>query len=154
MGPVQTNKTGKGKTSFLTVMSSAFWNGVVFVLNVFGPLVKLLKIADGEKKPSMGFIYGELLEARIKIKNAYNDLERNYKPIFDIIDEKMKGRLDYPLHLSTYILNPYYYYKGTNIEHDQIVIDGFIYCVETFYHDEYDIQAKVVNYEFNIYKTK
>ena len=148
------SQSKKGKDSFLTVMSSLFWNGVIFVLKVFGPLVKLLRVADGEKKPSMGFIFGELLEVRSKIKLACNDLERNYKPIFDIIDEKMKGRLDSPLHMSAYLLNPFYFYKDTTIEHDQMLIDGFVSCVETFYYGEYDKQDQVVNEEFNVYKTK
>lgn len=63
-------------------------------MNVLEPLVKVLKMAEGEKKPSMGFIYGELLEAKRSIKAATNNLERYYQPIFEIIDAKIKGRLD------------------------------------------------------------
>lgn len=92
-------------------MSSLFWNGVIFVLKVFGPLVKLLRVADGEKKPSMGFIFRELLEVRSKIKLACND------------DEKMKGRLDSPQGPILLLLNPFYFYKDTTIEHDQVLID-------------------------------
>lgn len=59
------SQSKKGKNSFLTVMRSIFWKGGIFVLKVFGPLVKLLRVADGEKKPSMSFIFGELLEVRL-----------------------------------------------------------------------------------------
>ncbi|CAA7018074.1 unnamed protein product [Microthlaspi erraticum] len=48
------------------------------------------KLADAEI-PSLGFIYGEILEAKNLIKEATEHVERNYKPIIKIIDEKMKG---------------------------------------------------------------
>ena len=80
--------------------------------------MKLLRLADGENKPFVGFIFGELLEVRNKITIACNNLERNYKPIFDIIDEKMKGRLDSCLHMSAFVLNPFYFYEDATIEHD------------------------------------
>ncbi|CAN6814037.1 unnamed protein product [Brassica oleracea] len=58
---------------------------------VFSPLVKVLRLADGEKVPSLGFIFGEILEAKKSIKEASDHLEKNYLPVFRIIDEKMKG---------------------------------------------------------------
>ncbi|KAH0856639.1 hypothetical protein HID58_084900 [Brassica napus] len=53
----------------------------------------------------------QLLEAKKSIQEATDHLEKNYRPIFRIIDEKMKGRLDSPLHMAAYFLNPYYFYK-------------------------------------------
>jgi len=35
-----------------------------------------------------------------------------------------------------------------------VLIDGFMNCVGTFYHGEFEIQAKVVNDNFNNYKMK
>lgn len=97
----------KGRSSYFTCLSPAFWNGISRAVKVMEPLVKVLRMVEGEKKPSMGFVYGELVEARRSIKAAANNLERYYKPIFEIIDEKVKGRLDSPLHLTAYLLNPY-----------------------------------------------
>ncbi|CAN6813214.1 unnamed protein product, partial [Brassica oleracea] len=73
---------------------------------VFSPLVKVLRLADEEKVPSLGFIFGEILEAKKSIKEASDHLEKNYLPVFRIIDDKMKGRLDTPLHMAAYFLNP------------------------------------------------
>jgi hypothetical protein len=33
-------------------------------LSVFEPLVKLIRLVDGDVKPSMGFFYGELTKAK------------------------------------------------------------------------------------------
>ncbi|KAG7578885.1 Ribonuclease H-like superfamily [Arabidopsis thaliana x Arabidopsis arenosa] len=136
------SKCVKGKQASDKVMSYALWSSVIVVLKVFNPMVKVLRLADGEKKPPTRFIYGEILEAKKSIKEASNHLEKNYKPIFQIMDEKMKGRLDSPLHLAAYFLNPFYFYKDPNIQYDMEMREGFIACVETFYHGDFEKQNK------------
>ncbi|KAL5769557.1 hypothetical protein ACOSP7_013711 [Xanthoceras sorbifolium] len=64
----------KGKAAFATVMSMSFWNGVTTCLKVFAPLVKVLRLVDGDKKPAMGFVYGELVQAKEEIKVALNNI--------------------------------------------------------------------------------
>ena len=80
-------------------------------MKVFEPLVSLLRLVDGDVKPSMAWLYGELLKAKTKIKEAFGNNPRAYKETIAIIDKKLKGRLDTPLHKTAYILNPYYSYK-------------------------------------------
>ncbi|RID52733.1 hypothetical protein BRARA_G00176, partial [Brassica rapa] len=83
----------KGKTASDTVMSYIFWNSVMVILKVFSLMVKVLRLADGEKIPSLGFVYGEFWEAKKFIKEATDHLEKKYQRVFKIIDEKMKGVL-------------------------------------------------------------
>ncbi|KAF7131997.1 hypothetical protein RHSIM_Rhsim09G0032000 [Rhododendron simsii] len=146
-------KSPKGKTAFATVMSTAFWNGVTLCLKVFGPLVMVLRL-DGDRKPSMGFVYGELKNAKEEIKEAYKQVETNYRPILDVIDEKAKGRLDSALHLMAYFLNPFYFYKDHTIQDDPIIMDGVLTCVETFFPDDVNVQDEVINRELFKYKNK
>ncbi|KAL5739396.1 hypothetical protein ACOSQ2_028576 [Xanthoceras sorbifolium] len=68
----------------------SFWNGVTTCLKVFAPLVKVLRLVDGDRKPAMGFVYGELVQAKEEIKVALNNVEGNYRPILDIIDARIK----------------------------------------------------------------
>uniref|UniRef100_A0A1J3FQ98 DUF659 domain-containing protein n=1 Tax=Noccaea caerulescens TaxID=107243 RepID=A0A1J3FQ98_NOCCA len=140
------SKCAKGATSYEIVMSIGFWNSMMVILKVFSPLVKVLRLADGENTPSLGFIYGEIIEAKKTIKEVEDNSERSYLPIFGIIDEKMKCRLDIPLHIAAYFLNPFYYYKDSSI-YDVEVMQGFLACVETFYHGDFDKQDLVVNHE-------
>lgn len=144
----------KGKNASDIVMTYSFWNSVMVILKVFSPLVKVLRLADGEKVPSLGFIFGEILEAKKSIKEASDHLEKNYLPVFRIIDEKMKGRLDTPLHMAAYFLNPFYFYKEPNIQLDVEVMEGFLTCVETFYHGDFVKQDLCVNQEVSLYKNK
>ncbi|KAF7153803.1 hypothetical protein RHSIM_Rhsim01G0126200 [Rhododendron simsii] len=76
------------KKQELWAMFSEAWD------KMFGPLVMVLRLVDGDRKPSMGFVYGELKNAKEEIKGAYKLVETNYWPILDVIDGKAKGRLD------------------------------------------------------------
>ncbi|XP_019094719.1 PREDICTED: uncharacterized protein LOC104757728 [Camelina sativa] len=147
------SKYVKGRSSYYTCLSPAFWNGVERVVKVLEPLVKVLRMVDGEKKPSMGFVYGELVEAKRSIKAATGNLERYYQPITEIIDEKIKGRLDTPLHLTAYLLNPVYFYNEPTVQLDATLMTGFLKCVGTFYHGEFEKQGNAVN-EFKKYEDK
>ncbi|XP_050387005.1 uncharacterized protein LOC126803258 [Argentina anserina] len=53
------SKTQKGKAAFATIMSTSFWNGVELCLKVFEPLVKVLRLVDGDKKNHLWVSYME-----------------------------------------------------------------------------------------------
>ncbi|XP_040373461.1 uncharacterized protein LOC112199077 [Rosa chinensis] len=147
-------KSVKGKAAVNIALSASFWNGVSLCLKVFAPLVKVLRLVDGDRKPSMGFVYGELLRAKEEIKMAFKDQETHYRPILDIVDGKARGRLDSPLHLAGYLLNPYYTYANPSLENDNVVMDGFFTCVETFFPDDIQTQSLVTNVELHKYLKK
>jgi hypothetical protein len=115
-------------------------------------------MVDGDTKPSMPWLYGEILKAKEEIRIAVGNLDKNgtglYKSIIEIVDEKMKKRLDCPIHMAAYCLNPYYSYSKPSIFHNEDVIDGFFAAVETFYHGDYDKQNQVLNEDFHKFKDK
>ncbi|XP_062018641.1 uncharacterized protein LOC133735244 [Rosa rugosa] len=135
-------------------LSASFWNGVSLCFKVFTPLVKVLRLVDGDRKPSMGFVYGELLRAKEEIKMAFKDQEAHYRPILDIVDEKARDRLDSPLHFAGYLLNPYYTYVNPSIENDNAVMDEFFTFVEVFFPDDIQTQSLVINVELHKYLKK
>ncbi|KAI8535116.1 hypothetical protein RHMOL_Rhmol10G0150200 [Rhododendron molle] len=147
-------KSAKGKASYATVMSMAFWNGASLCLKVFAPLVMVLRLVDGDRKPAMGFVYGELKKAKEDIKKAYKQVETNYRPILDVIDVKAMGRLDSALHLTAYFLNPFYFFQDSTIQDDPIIMDGVLTCVEAFFPDDSNGQDEVINRELLKYKNK
>ncbi|KAK3218771.1 hypothetical protein Dsin_012741 [Dipteronia sinensis] len=149
------SKSVKGKAAYNTVLSIVFWNGVKYCLRVFSPLVRVLRLVDGDRKPSMGFLYGELKKAKEEIREGLKNVESNYRPIFDIIDEKSKGRLDSPLHLAAYVLNPYYFFNGsTSSIYTNEVSNGFCTFAEILYPDDLEKQNLFVNIEFGKYLNK
>ena len=56
-------KNKKGKDATATVLNIQFWRNVSLCLKIFELLVKVLRLVDGDVKPSMGYVYGELLKA-------------------------------------------------------------------------------------------
>ena len=80
-------------------------------INVFLPLVKLLRLVDGDKKPAIRFIYGGLLNAQRELVHYLkNELELCIR-VINAIDDCIEGKLDSDLHLMTYYLNRYYFYR-------------------------------------------
>ncbi|ONM08004.1 hypothetical protein ZEAMMB73_Zm00001d033598 [Zea mays] len=107
-------KSKKGKNATTTILNPTFWKDVKLTLAVFAPLFKVLCLVDGDVKPSMGFVYGELLKAKRHVKEALGNVENRFKDVVAVI-EKMDGRLDSPLHLTAYLLNPHYSYADPSI---------------------------------------
>ena len=68
-------KSKKGKDATATLMDANFWKGVTLCLKVFEPLVTLLRLVDGDVKPSLTWLYGDLLKAKNKIKEAFGNNE-------------------------------------------------------------------------------
>jgi len=119
-------------------------------------------MVDSDIKPSMAFLYGDIIKAKNEIKACFRNIDRPgnlnaYNNVIEIIEEKMKNRLDTPLHLAAYFLNPYYSYNNDSIFTDELVclvMDVFITAVETFYHGDYDKQCKVLNEELPKFRDK
>ena len=74
----------------------------------------------------MGFVYGEIKVAKEEIIKSLGGNEKHYKPIIDIINTKMKGRLDSILHLTSYLLNPYCHYIDAQLQFDPDVMGAIL----------------------------
>ncbi|XP_020267038.1 uncharacterized protein LOC109842592 [Asparagus officinalis] len=78
----------KGKAAERTVKMTNFWNNVVRVLKLTGPLVRVLKLVDNERKPTMGFIYEAMDRAKEAIAKAFGDDASKYSEVFKMIDKR------------------------------------------------------------------
>ncbi|XP_025791855.1 uncharacterized protein LOC112873038 [Panicum hallii] len=76
-------KSTKGVLATATLVKPTFWNGVSLCLRVFEPLVKVLHMVDGDIKPSMAWLYGEILKAKEEMRMAVG---YNKPSIFDSED--------------------------------------------------------------------
>nr|KAJ0203426.1 hypothetical protein LSAT_V11C500259860 [Lactuca sativa] len=136
----------KGRASYGIVTSLQFWAGVTQCLNVFSPLVKVLRMVDADRKPQW------LKVAKEEIMKALGGNEKSYKPIVDIINHKMKGRLDSKLHWMTYLLNPYYHYKDSQLQHDPDVMDEILEFFDTLLCGDFEMQRQIMMIDLPKYK--
>ncbi|CAL9078810.1 unnamed protein product [Musa textilis] len=57
-------KEAKDKRATDIILMSSFWNHVVFILKVMGPLVRVLRLVDNENKLAMRYIYEAIDRAK------------------------------------------------------------------------------------------
>ena len=146
----KTSKDAKGKRATETVLMTSFWNHVVYTLKVMGPLVRVLRLADNEKRPAMGYIYEAMDRAKETIQRAFNGNEDKYKEIFDIVDRRWNCQLHHPLHAAGHFLNPEFFYTNPQIEFVSEVMEGFYKSIERLVPTEEGVDN--VTKELPIYK--
>eukprot|EP00253_Pinus_taeda_P014564 PITA_14564 len=119
-----------GKDLKKTVNEEIFWKKEVEIVKVVEPLVKVLRLVDGERL-AMGFIYEAMDQAKKQIKTTYKDRVAKYGPIWAIIDERWNNQLHHLIHAAGYFLNPRYHYKALEAGAlGREVRDGLIHCID------------------------
>ncbi|KAL5191644.1 hypothetical protein HKD37_04G010891 [Glycine soja] len=120
------SKEPKGKEAAKVVLMPSFWNSVVYTLKVMAPLVKVLRLVDGERKPTIGYIYEVMDKAKETIIKSFNNNEESkYKDVFAIIDKRWNCQLHRPLHAAAHFLNPEFFYDNTDLEFDFEVTNDY-----------------------------
>ncbi|XP_077235770.1 uncharacterized protein LOC143877539 [Tasmannia lanceolata] len=100
-----------------------FWKLAHEAVSVSEPLVKVLRIVDGDM-PAMGYIYEGINWAKVAIKVFYKGIEEKYMPIWEIIDRRWNMQLHSPLHAAAAFLNPSIFYNP-NFKIDLKMRNGF-----------------------------
>ena len=91
---------------------------------------------------------------RSEMKAAIENSEKDYLLITNAMDTKMSGRLDSPLHMVAYILNPRYSYAEPSIFTDVEVMATLMEVMDTIYYDDDIKQNKILNIDFTKFKKK
>ncbi|KAL3499506.1 hypothetical protein ACH5RR_038599 [Cinchona calisaya] len=100
-----------------------FWKSAREAVSISEPLVKILRIIDGDM-PAIGYIYAGMEMAKISIKTYYKSAEEKYVPIWDIIDRRWYMQLHSPLHAAAAFLNPSVFYS-VSFKIDSRMRNGF-----------------------------
>ncbi|KAH9612281.1 hypothetical protein KSS87_003288 [Heliosperma pusillum] len=105
-------KSVEGKNVQRIVLdTSGFWPGIITCLKAALPLVKVLRMVDSGENPAMSFIYEAVIKAKEQIRANFNNVEKNYKPVWDIANERWEAQMQKPLHVAAYYLNPQFQYS-------------------------------------------
>jgi hypothetical protein len=119
-----------GKDTKKKVNDPTFWKKAAEIVKIVEPLVKVLRLVDGEKL-AMGYIYEAMDQAKEQIRATYKDRVTKYGPIWEIIDRRWNNQLHRPIHAAGYFLNPRYHYRA-QLGEDMTgeVRDGLYDCLE------------------------
>ncbi|KAF7812497.1 uncharacterized protein G2W53_033473 [Senna tora] len=104
--------TRDGKQVENNVLNNGLWKNIVICLHAVAPLIKVLRLVDSDEKPATGFIYNGMDCAKQNIKQNFNNVQKSYEPIWNIIDERREAQLHMPLHVVAYYANPHFHYSS------------------------------------------
>ncbi|MQL96520.1 hypothetical protein Taro_029196, partial [Colocasia esculenta] len=71
------------------------------------PLYEVLKVVDGDRRPSIGLVYAKLEAAKKKIREV---LPRHAHLVLDVVDDRWDRQMSRDLHMAAYYLHPAYHY--------------------------------------------
>jgi len=123
----------------------------VYILKVMAPLVKTLRLVDGERKPAMGYIYEAMDKVKEAIMKSFKNNESRYKEAFAIIDQRWNCQLHRPLHTTGHFLNPDLFYDNPQMEFDREVVRGSYDCIHKLVGN-LEVEQKIM-LELHAYKT-
>ncbi|KAI3865750.1 hypothetical protein MKX03_025496, partial [Papaver bracteatum] len=98
-------KLGK-KVQEIILGDANFWLSIISCLKSVTPLVKVLRLVDGDDKPAMGYIYKAIDRAKEQIQVNFKNVRSRYTVYTDIIELRWNTQLHGPLHTAGYYLNP------------------------------------------------
>ncbi|XP_031503572.1 uncharacterized protein LOC116266472 [Nymphaea colorata] len=117
------SKRPDGQAVKSLVYLDRFWKAAHEAINLAEPLMKVLRIVDGDM-PAMGYIFEGIERAKLLIKAYYKGIEEKYVPIWEIIDRRWCMHQHSPLHAAAAFLNPSIFYN-TNFKIDPKMRNGF-----------------------------
>ncbi|XP_028120013.1 uncharacterized protein LOC114317473 [Camellia sinensis] len=134
-------KTGQPYNVKKIILGKEFWQKATELCKVHEPLVRVLRLVDGDEKPTMGFIYEAIDRAKLAIQRDC----RYYTEYWKIIDTRWSFQLHQDLHAAGYFLNPQFQY-GVTSSNEMIreVMDG-LKKVITRLEPNMDAQVKATN---------
>ena len=88
-----------------------FWLQCQQIVKISEPLVRVLRLVDGDEKPSMGYLYEAMDKAKENIKARLKNKISAYIPFTSVIDARWDKQLHSPLHAAGCYLNPGIYFR-------------------------------------------
>ncbi|WOL05637.1 hypothetical protein Cni_G14366 [Canna indica] len=102
----------------------------------------VLRLVDGDSKPSMCYIYEAMDRANEQITNNLNNVESKFKKVWKIIDKRWNYQLHRPLHAAGYYLNPRLHYESSFSADTEVMIG--LYKVMDKFAPEIETRVKII----------
>eukprot|EP00258_Populus_trichocarpa_P041069 XP_024457088.1 uncharacterized protein LOC112327550 [Populus trichocarpa] len=99
-------KDSKGKKFVESVLDSLFWEECAIIVRMSEPLIRVLRIVDGDDRPSMGYLYDAIHHAKEEIMRRFQKRKARVKPFIDIISNRWDGQFYRHLYAAAFWLNP------------------------------------------------
>jgi len=98
------------------VPDSLFWEECVIIVRMSEPLVWVLRMVDGDARPSMWYLYETIHYAKEEMLRRFQKREARVKPFINIINNRWDGQLYRNLYATAFWLNPRCQYDANIID--------------------------------------
>jgi hypothetical protein len=101
-------KTTAGLNVQDIVLSAKWWHATEDCIRVTGPLLRVLRIEDGDELPAMPEISALMRVAKDRIRQGFTQQNKQglLKKVMTIIDKRWENQMDHPLYGAALFLNP------------------------------------------------
>ncbi|XP_026396261.1 uncharacterized protein LOC113290888 [Papaver somniferum] len=111
-------KENVGINALKIVTSSTFWEDVDYSCSVLKPLVKVVRLVDIERKPTMPCFYDVMRIARDQLEKNFSEDYDTWAVINACFEKRWKKNFNHALHCAAYYLNPSIFYNIETYEMD------------------------------------
>ncbi|KAK2991264.1 hypothetical protein RJ640_023678 [Escallonia rubra] len=89
-----------------------FWLQCQHVVKLSEPLVRVLRLTEGDEKPSIGYLYEAIDKAKETIKSNLKNRLSLYMQVLRVIDARWDKQISSPLHSAGCFLNPGIFFQA------------------------------------------
>ncbi|XP_026459444.1 uncharacterized protein LOC113360109 [Papaver somniferum] len=112
------SKETLGINALKIVTSSTFWEDVDYACSVLKPLVKVVRLVDIERKPTMPSFYDAMRISRNQLEEKFSEDDDTWGVIKGCFEKRWKNNFNHALHCAAYYLNPSIFYTIEAYEMD------------------------------------
>ncbi|MQL74686.1 hypothetical protein Taro_007046 [Colocasia esculenta] len=107
IGMQSTFARSDGKEVEGIINSTNFWDWVFKLVQIIEPLYEVLRVVDGDRRPSIGLVYAKLEAAKKNIRKVF---PRYAHLVLDVVQDRWDRQMSRDLHKAAYYLHPAYHY--------------------------------------------
>ncbi|XP_073109325.1 uncharacterized protein [Elaeis guineensis] len=138
-------KDSKGKKLTDDVLNSLFWNECATIVKLTEPLIRVLRIVDSDDRPSMGYLYHAMHQARDEMIKRFRRRKIIVEPYLRIVDSRWDLQLHQNLHAAGFWLNPYFQYDSELMDKHPRSVSGLLDVIERYSFGNPTLQGNLTN---------
>ena len=138
-------KDSKGKKFVESVLDSLFWEECAIIVRMSEPLIRVLRMVDGDDRPSMRYLYDAIHHAKEEMMRRFQKRKARVKPFIDIISNRWDGQFYRHLYAAAFWLNPRFQYDANIMDKHMSTISGLLDVLEKYAHGNLPLQSKITS---------
>jgi len=138
-------KDSKGKKFVESVLDSLFWEECAIIVRMSEPLIRVLRMVDGDDRPSMGYLYDAIHHAKEEMMRRFQKRKARVKPFIDIINNWWDGQFYRNLYAAAFWLNPRFQYDANIMDKHMSTISRLLDVLEKYAHGNLPLQSKITS---------